>query len=489
MRHWFCTLCTLQFDKKVVFDLHQKLVHRIDSLRLIGVKEKEAKLCTENSITTNKSTLLERKNKNNLPDIWVPSHEKYASATCATATKDITEVPESNTVGSSTIVSESCHTTSTNLDITNFVSSITFEDEKNLDIKVEHKYDPEIISVNHEDLDDTHTMETFCQRPNVMTNLSRIEVIEKLASFTKESEVIDLSRSLTDLQNILRENLQLNLNLKLICKGPANSSQSSEIDTSNEKLTKEIEVMHKVVDVGGKRKCGRPKNDHLSNAYKEYSSQSPLYYFDSSSHCKKLKLLAYEDAHGVSDPEAHEKRRRGNLQLNLKSKCKEPANSSQSSEIDTSIEKLTKEIEVIHKVVDVGGKRKRGRPRKYPWSNAQKEYLSAHSKKLKLLADEDDGITCHMCLQGFWYKTYLFNYLNTYHGISDPEAYEKKRRGGESFSKNVKQSLDWKVNVTTCCSCLQTFNSKLEIINHFQNCYPAQSRKDSKQLEGLYLFS
>ena len=43
MRHWFCTLCTLQFDKKVVFDLHQKLVHGIDSIKLIRVKEKEAK--------------------------------------------------------------------------------------------------------------------------------------------------------------------------------------------------------------------------------------------------------------------------------------------------------------------------------------------------------------------------------------------------------------------------------------------------------------
>ena len=86
MRHWFCKLCTLQFDKKVVFDLHQKLVHGIDSIRLIRVKEKDAKLCMEDSITADKSTIFEKTNKNNMRDIWVPRHEKYATAECATAT-------------------------------------------------------------------------------------------------------------------------------------------------------------------------------------------------------------------------------------------------------------------------------------------------------------------------------------------------------------------------------------------------------------------
>ena len=60
------------------------------------------------------------------------------------------------------------------------------------------------------------------------------------------------------------------------------------------------------------------------------------------------------------------------------------------------------------------------RPRNYHLSNSYKEN--------KLLTDEDDGVTCHMCLQGFWYKNYLFDHLQYDHGISDPEAYEKKRR-------------------------------------------------------------
>ena len=128
---WFCELCTLQFDKKIVFDLHLKLVHDIE--------EKKAQLCTENlintndlttanldftevpissstielssclhpenSISTNNSTPFERKDKNNVPDIWVPNHEKYAAATCAKATISIIEVLESSAVKSSTLLS------------------------------------------------------------------------------------------------------------------------------------------------------------------------------------------------------------------------------------------------------------------------------------------------------------------------------------------------------------------------------------------------
>jgi hypothetical protein len=233
MRDWFCKLCQLQFDKKVVFDLHQKLIHGIDSIKLIRVKEKEAKLCTENSFTANRSTLLERKNKKYMHDIWVPSHDKHATATCATATRDITEVPESNAVGSSTKVSESCHTTSTNLEIANFVSSISFDDEKNLDIKVEQKYDPGTTFVGYENLcpnsetPSATSKGTFCQTQKKETNLpsnnlSRIEVIEKLASLEPRG-TFDLSRSLTDLQNLLRENLK-----KVKCKEPVTASQSTK---------------------------------------------------------------------------------------------------------------------------------------------------------------------------------------------------------------------------------------------------------------------
>lgn len=44
-----------------------------------------------------------------------------------------------------------CHTSSTNLDISNFVSSIAFDDQNNLDIKVECKHAPGITSTGHKD--------------------------------------------------------------------------------------------------------------------------------------------------------------------------------------------------------------------------------------------------------------------------------------------------------------------------------------------------
>ena len=121
-------------------------------------------------------------------DIWAPSHEKYASAACNTATIDITEVDESTDDEFSPLVPESCQNSSTNLDITNFVSSITFDDEKNLDVKVEQnldikvelKHDPGITFTCHEDKVETNpgkansvtSLEVFDQqRQNVQVNL------------------------------------------------------------------------------------------------------------------------------------------------------------------------------------------------------------------------------------------------------------------------------------------------------------------------------
>ena len=48
--------------------------------------------------------------------------------------------------------------------------------------------------------------------------------------------------------------------------------------------------------------------------------------------------------------------------------------------------------------------------------------------RLQLLDDEDDGVTCRMCLQPFWYKSQLFEHLKAVHSISDPERYEKEER-------------------------------------------------------------
>ena len=48
--------------------------------------------------------------------------------------------------------------------------------------------------------------------------------------------------------------------------------------------------------------------------------------------------------------------------------------------------------------------------------------------RLQLLDDEDDGLTCRMCLQQFWYKTELLDHLKGSHSISDPDRYEREER-------------------------------------------------------------
>lgn len=48
--------------------------------------------------------------------------------------------------------------------------------------------------------------------------------------------------------------------------------------------------------------------------------------------------------------------------------------------------------------------------------------------RLQLMEDEDDGLTCRMCLQPFWYKSQLHDHLKSTHSISDPERYEREER-------------------------------------------------------------
>ena len=48
--------------------------------------------------------------------------------------------------------------------------------------------------------------------------------------------------------------------------------------------------------------------------------------------------------------------------------------------------------------------------------------------RLQLLEDEDDGLTCRMCLQSFWYKAQLVDHLKSTHSVTDPERYEREER-------------------------------------------------------------
>merc|ERR1712088_556547 len=44
--------------------------------------------------------------------------------------------------------------------------------------------------------------------------------------------------------------------------------------------------------------------------------------------------------------------------------------------------------------------------------------------RLQLLDDEDDGLTCRLCLQAFWYRDHLNEHLKEAHSIADPTKYE-----------------------------------------------------------------
>ena len=48
--------------------------------------------------------------------------------------------------------------------------------------------------------------------------------------------------------------------------------------------------------------------------------------------------------------------------------------------------------------------------------------------RLQLLEEEDDGLTCRMCLQSFWYKSQLIDHLKASHSVTDPERYEREER-------------------------------------------------------------
>jgi len=103
------------------------------------------------------------------------------------------------------------------------------------------------------------SMEYSGQSPNETKNLSRIEVIEKLVSMKIN---FDLSTSLTDLQNLLRENL-----IKIFkCKEPVTtSSQSTSYFLDQEKQSNK--------EIGSTTTVSRSRNDLLSNSYKEYLSK------------------------------------------------------------------------------------------------------------------------------------------------------------------------------------------------------------------------
>ena len=48
--------------------------------------------------------------------------------------------------------------------------------------------------------------------------------------------------------------------------------------------------------------------------------------------------------------------------------------------------------------------------------------------KVEPLSEEDDGLTCRLCLASYWYKTEMFEHYKTVHSIADPEKYDKEEK-------------------------------------------------------------
>lgn len=48
--------------------------------------------------------------------------------------------------------------------------------------------------------------------------------------------------------------------------------------------------------------------------------------------------------------------------------------------------------------------------------------------RIQILEDEDDGLTCRLCLASYWYKTEIHEHLKTVHNITDPEKYDREEK-------------------------------------------------------------
>ena len=57
--------------------------------------------------------------------------------------------------------------------------------------------------------------------------------------------------------------------------------------------------------------------------------------------------------------------------------------------------------------------------------------------RIAILEDEDDGLTCRLCLASYWYKKEIHEHLKTVHSIADPEKYDKEEK--EKKMKKIKE--------------------------------------------------
>ena len=75
------------------------------------------------------------------------------------------------------------------------------------------------------------------------------------------------------------------------------------------------------------------------------------------------------------------------------------------------------------------GSRGRGAGRPPGANNIPRKVESAVAKvDTPSLDDDDDDLTCRVCLSSFWYRTQLLEHLEKSHSVKDPDAYLKEKR-------------------------------------------------------------
>jgi len=59
-------------------------------------------------------------------------------------------------------------------------------------------------------------------------------------------------------------------------------------------------------------------------------------------------------------------------------------------------------------------------------------------QRVDLTEEEDDGLTCRLCLASYWYKTEMFEHYKSVHSIADPVKYDKEEK--DKRMKKIKEN-------------------------------------------------
>ena len=89
---------------------------------------------------------------------------------------------------------------------------------------------------------------------------------------------------------------------------------------------------------------------------------------------------------------------------------------------------------------DIKPQQKTPQKRQYNKNVKVKKEPEISSKRQPLMVvddDEDDGLTCRLCMASYWYKTEMYEHYKSVHSITDPAKYDKEEK--DKRMKKVKE--------------------------------------------------